>query len=88
MEEKKDPVSVRAYELWEQAGRPEGGAEDFWYQAELECNAGAGGVADETQSGESADSRSSDGVTDKPETKARAPRKAPRRSKTPGASTG
>jgi hypothetical protein len=27
---------TRAYELWEQAGRPDGGAEDYWRQAEAD----------------------------------------------------
>jgi len=29
-------ISKRAYELWEQSGRPEGAAVDHWLQAELE----------------------------------------------------
>jgi hypothetical protein len=32
--DKQERVSRRAYELWEAAGRPEGDAESFWYQAE------------------------------------------------------
>jgi DUF2934 family protein len=27
-------VAARAYELWEQAGKPEGRDEDFWHLAE------------------------------------------------------
>jgi len=27
-------IRYLAYELWEQAGQPDGGAEDYWYQAE------------------------------------------------------
>lgn len=26
-------ISARAYDIWEQAGRPEGQAESHWYQA-------------------------------------------------------
>ena len=29
-------VRERAYLLWEQAGRPEGRADDFWHQAQYE----------------------------------------------------
>jgi hypothetical protein len=29
-------IALRAYELWEAAGRPEGRAEDFYFQAEEE----------------------------------------------------
>ena len=32
----KDQVIHRAYELWEQAGKPEGRDEEFYYQAEQE----------------------------------------------------
>ncbi|MGI4953819.1 MAG: DUF2934 domain-containing protein [Janthinobacterium lividum] len=28
-----EPIRVRAYFLWEQAGRPEGGDMDFWDEA-------------------------------------------------------
>jgi hypothetical protein len=30
----EEDIKRRAHELWELAGRPEGGAEDFWYKAE------------------------------------------------------
>ena len=29
-------IQQRAHQLWEQAGRPEGRDEEFWYQAERE----------------------------------------------------
>ncbi len=29
-----DEIRARAYELWEQAGRPEGRDDEFWQQAE------------------------------------------------------
>lgn len=29
-------VATRAFEIWDQAGRPEGRAEEHWYQAERE----------------------------------------------------
>jgi len=29
-------IALRAYELWEAAGRPEGRSEEFWFQAEEE----------------------------------------------------
>ena len=32
----KDQVIHRAYELWEQAGKPEGRDEEFYHQAEQE----------------------------------------------------
>jgi len=32
----EDEVRRRAYELWEQYGRPEGGEEEFWLKAERE----------------------------------------------------
>ena len=32
----------RAYELWEQAGRPEGRHEEFWHQAGEELGGGQG----------------------------------------------
>jgi len=32
-------IRERAYALWEDAGRPEGGAEDYWHQAEREVGA-------------------------------------------------
>jgi DUF2934 family protein len=32
----EDRIRQRAYELWEQSGRPEGSEMDFWLQAERE----------------------------------------------------
>jgi hypothetical protein len=32
----EEEVRRRAYELWEQYGRPEGGEEEFWLKAERE----------------------------------------------------
>ena len=29
-------IALRAYELWDAAGRPEGHADDFWFLAEEE----------------------------------------------------
>jgi Protein of unknown function (DUF2934) len=34
-------VRERAYLLWEQAGRPEGRADDFWHQAQYSASANA-----------------------------------------------
>lgn len=31
-----EKLSERAHQLWEQAGRPEGRQDEFWYQAEQE----------------------------------------------------
>jgi Protein of unknown function (DUF2934) len=31
-----EPIAARAYELWEQAGKPEGRDEHFWHLAEQE----------------------------------------------------
>jgi hypothetical protein len=33
-EDREQRIRERAYQLWEQAGRPEEGTEDFWGQAE------------------------------------------------------
>jgi len=32
----EERIRQRAYELWEDSGRPEGGAEEFWHRAERE----------------------------------------------------
>ena len=37
-----DPIAELAYQLWEQAGRPEGRSEEFWRQAEDRRRASAG----------------------------------------------
>ena len=34
-----EPIRVRAYMLWEQAGRPEGGDLEFWERARREIEA-------------------------------------------------
>jgi hypothetical protein len=34
--DREQRIRERAYKLWEQAGQPDGGADAFWYQAELE----------------------------------------------------
>jgi hypothetical protein len=31
-----DDIRSRAHELWEQAGKPEGKQDEFWFQAERE----------------------------------------------------
>jgi hypothetical protein len=31
-----EEIQTRAYQLWEEAGRPEGRDEEFWHQAERE----------------------------------------------------
>ena len=33
-------VSARAYELWQQAGAPEGRSNEFWFAAEIELEYG------------------------------------------------
>lgn len=38
----EDEVRRRAYELWEQYGRPEGGEEEFWCRAEREIKQAKG----------------------------------------------
>ena len=35
-------IRQRAYELWEDSGRPAGGAEEFWHRAEQELKGGQG----------------------------------------------
>lgn len=51
-----DPkISERAHQLWEQAGRPEGQSDTYWYQAreQLETEQGSSGVdTDESTSGD------------------------------------
>jgi hypothetical protein len=32
----EEKIRIRAYELWEQSGRPEGRQHEFWHQAERE----------------------------------------------------
>jgi hypothetical protein len=35
-EPSKQEIDARAYQLWEQAGRPEGREDEFWHLAEQE----------------------------------------------------
>ena len=45
-DDKQERIRQRAFELWEQAGRPEGGHEQHWHQATREIeseNARVGG---------------------------------------------
>ena len=37
----EEQIRVRAHELWEQAGKPEGREDEFWHQAEKELTEGA-----------------------------------------------
>jgi hypothetical protein len=37
----EEQIRVRAHELWEQAGKPEGREDEFWHQAEKELAQGA-----------------------------------------------
>lgn len=38
-----------AYDLWEQAGRPDGGAEEYWYEAERRLAGEDGGLREEAE---------------------------------------
>ena len=38
MTEREERTRKRAHELWEEAGRPHGRDQEFWYQAELEVH--------------------------------------------------
>ncbi len=42
-----EQIRVRAHQLWEAAGRPEGREQDFWYQAEQELKADPANNPDE-----------------------------------------
>lgn len=39
MKPSEEQIRNYAYQLWEKAGRPEGGSEEFWRQAENELDA-------------------------------------------------
>ncbi len=39
MDSREERIRRRAYELWEQNGRPDGGEMAFWLQAEQEIDA-------------------------------------------------
>ena len=36
MDDHEDHIRRRAYQLWEEAGRPEGRSDDFWHAARAE----------------------------------------------------
>jgi hypothetical protein len=38
MSGKEDKIRERAYELWQQSGKPDGSEMDFWLQAEQELS--------------------------------------------------
>lgn len=38
MSDREAQIKQRAYELWIQAGEPEGSSDQFWYQAEKEID--------------------------------------------------
>jgi hypothetical protein len=38
---KEQRIRARAYQLWQQAGQPEGQADEYWYQAQAEIEAEA-----------------------------------------------
>lgn len=52
-------IEVRAYELWEEAGRPHGRSDDFWFQAttELAALSKRTGVKTPGKTAEKADSK-------------------------------
>lgn len=37
----EEQIRVRAHQLWDLAGRPEGREEEFWHEAERELKGGA-----------------------------------------------
>lgn len=39
MTDADDRIRDRAYQLWDQAGQPEGREDEFWYRAERELSA-------------------------------------------------
>jgi hypothetical protein len=41
----QERIDVRAYELWEQAGSPEGRSDEFWFAAEVELDDPVDGTA-------------------------------------------
>ncbi|HVC55613.1 MAG TPA: DUF2934 domain-containing protein [Stellaceae bacterium] len=45
----EERVRDRAYEIWEQAGRPEGMADEHWLQAEREIVAAEQGLEQEAK---------------------------------------
>jgi Protein of unknown function (DUF2934) len=49
----KEQIIHRAYELWEQAGKPEGRDEEFYHQAEKELQAQPAAETDKEIPGDS-----------------------------------
>ncbi|SFB50867.1 Protein of unknown function [Rhizobium sp. NFR07] len=43
-------ITKRAYELWEEAGRPDGYHEEHWVQATKEWEAGKAGAGEQSSS--------------------------------------
>jgi Protein of unknown function (DUF2934) len=43
--DRQERISRRAYELWEQEGRPEGRSEEFWARAQAEIEGPGTGTA-------------------------------------------
>jgi len=44
----EDRIRVRAHQLWELAGRPEGRQDEFWREAERELSKDSGANPDES----------------------------------------
>lgn len=44
-----EQIRTRAHHLWEEAGRPDGRAEEFWHQAERELVEAADAPAETTE---------------------------------------
>ena len=40
----REKIAVRAYEIWQSSGRPEGHDQEHWLQAERELRSGASAV--------------------------------------------
>jgi hypothetical protein len=49
MDEKDDRIRVRAFEIWQQAGQPEGSHMEHWHQAMQEIEAEEARGADASQ---------------------------------------
>lgn len=50
--ERDERIRQRAYQLWEEAGRPEGADHQHWHQAAGEIGDGGGGIAEPPMPGE------------------------------------
>jgi hypothetical protein len=48
-DEREDRIRNRAYELWQQAGAPDGKPDDHWYEAEREIDRGNGEIEGDDQ---------------------------------------